>query len=102
LRFQTRQTALGWKTSDGRPVYRYEMYPSPESLAGPLRSASQISFYMNHPTFNIKLLSAGSANGFTASYNGWGCLNIVYVLIEFADPDTPPQLTHYDECSAIS
>jgi hypothetical protein len=102
LRFQTRQTALGWKTSDGRPVYRYEMYPSPDSLAGPLKSASQISYYMNHPTFNVKLLSAGSANGFTASYNGWGCLNIVYVLIEFADPDTPPQLTHYDECNAIS
>jgi energy-coupling factor transporter ATP-binding protein EcfA2 len=102
FRFLTRQIALGWKMSDGRPVYRYELYPSPESLEGPLKSASQISYYMNHPTFNVKLLSAGSANGFTASYNGWGCLDIVYVLIEFADPDTPPQVTHYDECSAIS
>lgn len=102
LKFLTRQTALGWKTSDGRPVYRYELYPSPETLEGPLKSASQISYYMNHPTFNVKLLSAGSANGFTASYNGWGCLDIVYVLIEFADPDTPPLLTHYDECSGIS
>jgi energy-coupling factor transporter ATP-binding protein EcfA2 len=101
LKFLTRQTALGWKTSDGRPVYRYELYPSSETLEGPLKSASQISYYMNHPTFNVKLLSAGSANGFTASYNGWGCLSIVYVLIEFADPDTPPLLTHYDECSAI-
>ena len=102
LRFLTRQTALGWRTSNGQPVYRFELYPSPESLEGPLKSASQISYYMNHPTFNVKLLSAGSANGFTASYNGWGCLNIVYVLIEFADPDAPPQLTHYDECNAIS
>ena len=102
LQFLTRQTPLGWKTSDGRPVYRYEMYPSPDTLQGRLKSASQISYYMNHPTFNVKLLSAGSANGFTASYNGWGCLNVVYVLIEFADPDTPPQLTHYDECGAIS
>jgi len=102
LRFLTRQTALGWKTSDGRPVYRYEMYPSPETLQGPLKTASQISYYMNHPTFNVKLLSAGSASGFTASYNGWGCLDVVYVLIEFADPDTPPQLTRYDECGAIS
>jgi hypothetical protein len=82
-------------------VYRYEMFPSTESLRGPLKSASQISYYMNHPTFNVKLLSAGSANGFTATYNGWGCLNVVYVLIEFADADTPPQLTHYDECNAI-
>ena len=101
LRFQTNQTALGWKTSDGRPVYRYDMFPSPESLAGPLKSASQISYYMNHPTFNVKLLSAGSANSFTVSYNGWGCLSVVYVLIEFADPDTPPMLTHFDECVAI-
>lgn len=102
LRFLTRQTALGWRTSNGQPVYRFDLYPSPQSLEGPLKSASQISYYMNHPTFNVKLLSAGSANGFTASYNGWGCLNIVYVLIEFADPDAPPQLTHYDECNAIS
>jgi energy-coupling factor transporter ATP-binding protein EcfA2 len=102
LRFQTRKTGLGWKTSDGLPVYRYELFPSRESLEGPLKSASQISYYMNHPTFNVKLLSAGPANGFTASYNGWGCLNVVYVLIEFTDPDMPPQLTHYDECSAIS
>ncbi|CAN5660653.1 hypothetical protein BH18ACI5_BH18ACI5_00630 [soil metagenome] len=101
LRFQTNQTALGWKTSDGRPVYRYDLFPSPESLAGPLKSASQISYYMNHPTFNVKLLSAGSANGFTVSYNGWGCLSVVYVLIEFADPDSPPLLTHFDECVAI-
>jgi energy-coupling factor transporter ATP-binding protein EcfA2 len=102
LRFLTRQTALGWRTSNGQPVYRFELYPSPESLEGPLKSATQISYYMNHPTFNVKLLSAGSANGFTASYNGWGCLNIVYVLIEFADPNAPPQLTHYDQCKAIS
>ncbi|MEO5897050.1 MAG: hypothetical protein ABIS06_15270 [Vicinamibacterales bacterium] len=101
LRFQTNQTALGWKTAEGRPVYRYDMFPSPESLAGPLKSASQISYYMNHQTFNVKLLSAGSANGFTVSYNGWGCLSVVYVLIEFADPDTPPLLTHFDECVAI-
>jgi hypothetical protein len=101
LRFQTNQTALGWKTSAGKAVYRYDMFPAPETLAGPLKSASQISYYMNHETFNVKLLSAGSANKFTASYNGWGCLSIVYVLIEFADPDTPPLLTHFDECAAI-
>ena len=100
LRFASRRTAISWKTPDGKPVYRWDLFPSPESLTGPLKSASQISYYMNHPTFNVKLLSAGAGNGFTASYNGWGCLSTVYVLIEYADPDTPPRLTQYDQCDA--
>jgi hypothetical protein len=57
---------------------------------------------MDHPSFTEKLLSAGSADGFTAAYNGWGCLSIVYVLIEFSDPETPPQLTHFDQCDVTS
>lgn len=101
LRFATRRTAMGWKTPDGRGVYRWDLFPSLESLRGPLRSATQISYYMPHESFNIKLLSAGAGTGFTASYNGWGCLSIVYVLIEFADPDTPPQLTYFNQCDAI-
>ena len=101
LRFAAGRTAVGWKTPDGKPVYRYDLFPSPESLKGPLKAATQISYYMNHPTFNTKLLSAGSGTGFTASYTGWGCLSNVYVLIEYADPDTPPQLTQYDQCGAI-
>jgi hypothetical protein len=100
LVFAGRRVALNWKTGEGRPVYRFELFPAPETLQGPLKSASQISYYMNHPTFQIKLLSAGSADGFTASYNGWGCLSVVYVLIEYSDPDTPPQLTQFDQCSA--
>jgi hypothetical protein len=98
LQFEGRRVRLNWKTSDGQEVYRWEMFPSADTVRGPLKSASQISYYLNHPTFNVKLLSAGPVDGFTASYNGWGCLSIVYVLIEFSDPDTPPQLTHFDQC----
>jgi hypothetical protein len=101
LRFAASSTAVGWKTPDGKPVYRYELFPSPESLKGPLKAATQISYYMNHPTFTTKLLSAGGGTGFTASYTGWGCLSNVYVLIEYADPDTPPKLTQYNQCAAI-
>ena len=75
LRFGAMKTAMGWKTPDGKPVYRFDLFPLPETLKGPLRSASQISYYMNHPTFNAKLLSAGAGSGFTAFYNGWGCLH---------------------------
>ena len=100
LSFASRRTAMGWKAPDGKPIYRWDLFPSPESLLGPLKSATQISYYMNHPTFNVKLLSAGAGTGFSASYNGWGCLSIVYVLIEYADPNAPPRLAQYDQCDA--
>ena len=100
LSFASRRTGMGWKAPDGKPIYRWDLFPSPESLKGPLRSATQISYYMNHPSFNVKLLSAGAGTGFAASYNGWGCLSIVYVLIEYADPNAPPRLTQYDQCES--
>ena len=100
LEFATRRTAMGWKTPDGKPVYRWDLYPADESRRELLRTASQISYYMNHPSFVIKLLSAGAGSGFTATYNGWGCLSVVYVLIEYIDPDTPPRLLQFDQCSS--
>lgn len=100
LRFGASRTPTG-KMPDGTPLYQFDLFPLAQTLSGPLRSASQVSYYMNHPTFNPKLLSAGSGSGFRASYTGWGCLTRVYVLIEYADPDTPPQMTQYDQCSAI-
>ena len=99
LRFLTRQTGLGWKTSDGRPVYRYELFPSPESLEGPLKSASQISYYMNHPTFNVKLLSAGAANGFTASVQRLGLPRHRLRAHRVHRSGHASATTEYDECS---
>lgn len=100
LSFATRRVARGWKTPDGKAVYQWDLFPAADSLPGLLRSATQISYFMNHPSFNSKLLSAGAGNGFTASYNGWGCLSIVYVLIEFFDPDTPPRLITFNQCDS--
>lgn len=100
LSFATRRVARGWKTPDGKAVYQWDLFPAAGSLPGLLRSATQISYYMNHPTFNTKLLSAGAGNGFTASYNGWGCLSNVYVLIEYFDPDTPPRLYTFNQCDS--
>jgi hypothetical protein len=99
--FGARRQALGWKTGSGQPVYRWDLYPLPEALDGPLRGATQISYFMDHPTFNQKLLTAGPGDRFTASYNGWGCLSKVYVLIEYASPDTPPQAISYPMCDVL-
>lgn len=101
LEFGARLSPLGWKTADGKPVFRYELYPLPESLKGSLKTATQISYYMNHPTFRDKLLTAGPTNGFTASYQGWGCLSKVYVLIEYADPKKLPDVTWYNMCDKL-
>jgi energy-coupling factor transporter ATP-binding protein EcfA2 len=101
LSFATRREPKGWKTLEGRPVYQWDLFPAADSLPGLLRSATQISYYMNHPSFNVKLMSAGAGSGFTASYTGWGCLSIVYVLIEYFDPDTPPRLITFNQCDSI-
>lgn len=101
LEFGARSTPLGWTDRAGRQIHRYELFPLPETLKGPLKSATQISYYMNHPSFHDKLLTAGPTDGFTASYQGWGCLNRVYVLIEYADPERPPEVTSYDQCAKL-
>ena len=101
LEFESRQTPLGWKTGDGKPVYRFGLYPTTASLARSSQKVSQVSYYMNHPTFFVKLLSAGEGTKFQAWYNGWGCLSVVYVLVEYANPDTPPSLTQFDQCASI-
>lgn len=101
IEFGARSSRLGWKTADGKDVKYYAMYPLPEAVDGPLRKASQISYYMNHSSFREKLLTAGPTDGFTASYQGWGCLAKVYVLIEYADPEMPPEVGWYDMCSKL-
>lgn len=100
LRFATHREPKGWKTPEGKAVYQWDLFPAADSLPGLLRSATQISYYMNHPSFNVKLMSAGAGSGFTASYTGWGCLSIVYVLIEYFDPDTPPRLITFNQCDS--
>ena len=101
LEFESRQTPLGWKTGDGKPVYRFGLSPTAASLARTKQKVSQVSYYMNHPTFFVKLLSAGDGTKFQAWYNGWGCLSIVYVLVEYTNPDTPPSLSQFDQCASI-
>ena len=102
LRFESRRTPLGWTTSDRLDVYRFDLYPARERADSLDARVSQISYYMNHPTFNVKLHTAGAGTGFRASYNGWGCLNLVYVLIEYRDANTPPLLTSFDQCASVT
>lgn len=102
LHFGARSHEMGWRTPEGKTIYRFELFPLPETVASRLKQATQISYFMDHSSFVAsKLLTAGPKDGFTASYTGWGCLSKVYVLIEYGDPDRPPRVTDYDMCAAV-
>jgi hypothetical protein len=99
--FGARRRARGWKTRDGLDVSRYEMFPLPDAIRGPLAGATQISYFMNHPTFQQKVITAGPGDGFVGAYDGWGCLARVYVLIEYASPDRRPEAITWGMCAAV-
>ena len=101
LRFATRKELKAWKTPDGKPISQWDLLPAPEILPSLLRSATQVSYYMAHASFNVKLLSAGAGSGFKASYTGWGCLSVVYVLVEYIDADKPPRLLQFNQCNSL-
>jgi hypothetical protein len=100
--FAAEKKPLTWKMEDGRPLYNYRLFPLPETLRGPLSSATQITYFMNHPTFQKKLITAGPADHFVGSYIGWGCLTKVYALVEFADPERLPEVYTYDMCAQLA
>jgi hypothetical protein len=54
-----------------------------------------------HETFKDPLLTTGPDRDFTASYDGWGCLNKVIVLIEYVDPEKSPEIAEFDMCAAL-
>jgi hypothetical protein len=102
IRWSAGMRALGWKTGDGKQVYRFDLCPAHESLRGGLRAATQVSYFMDHPSFARKLIVAGPANGFTGFYDGWGCLSKVYVLLEYADPERLPEVHSFDQCARVN
>ena len=61
-----------------------------------------MSYFMNHPSFDQKVINAGPGNGFTGVYTGWGCLSKVYVLVEYADADRLPEVYWYDMCAKVA
>ena len=102
IAFGARGATLDWKTGSGKSLYQYELYPLPNALRGPLRSATRMSYFMNHPSFDQKVINAGPGNGFTGIYTGWGCLSKVYVLVEYADTDRLPEVYWYDMCAKVA
>jgi hypothetical protein len=99
--FGARKDNIGWKSKDGTALYRYSVFPLPETLKGPLRSAIQVTYFMDHSSFPRKLIATGPSNKFTGYYEGWGCLTRVYALVEYDDPDRQPEAYWFNACEKL-
>jgi hypothetical protein len=96
--FAATATSLGYKSKDGLNIYQFRIFPEQEFVRAYSKTIAFITYKMNHPTFHDSLLATGPDRQFTASYTGWGCLNRVVAVIEYIDPDKPPNLAIFDMC----
>ena len=102
IRFTARADDLGYRNPAGQQIYKFSLMPDPAELQRIKEAVAVITYRMDHPTFQNALLATGPERNFTASYTGWGCLRQVVALIEYKDPDRPPELTAYDMCEALN
>ncbi len=100
LLFRAKAEPLGY-ADKGREIFKFTLLPDLRKSAKALSDVKQITYRMEHPTFQNKLLIAGPQTGFTASYTGWGCLKNVVALVENNDPNIPPRVIEFPMCKAL-
>lgn len=99
-RFAATATAYGYQ-QQGRPIYGFKMLPTAADLPKMRDQVTAVTFRMDHPSFRNGLLVTGPERNFSASYDGWGCLGNVVVLIEYLNPDRGSEIDSYDMCAAL-
>jgi hypothetical protein len=100
IRFMGRAENLGYK-SNGRSIFKFLLFPDRSTLPGGDSAVAVVTYRMDHPTFQNALLTTGRDHDFTASYQGWGCLQRVIVLIEYVNPERSPEIADYNMCAAF-
>jgi hypothetical protein len=85
----------------GREIFGFRLMPDAESAAKMRERVAVVTFRLDHPSYRNPLLVTGPERGFSAGYDGWGCLSSVVVLIEYLDPDRAPEVLDYDMCEAL-
>ena len=100
IRFTARAENLGYK-SNGRSIFKFLLFPNRSTLPGGDSAVAVVTYRMDHPTFQNALLTTGRDHDFTASYQGWGCLQRVIVLIEYVNPERSPEIADYNMCAAF-
>jgi hypothetical protein len=101
VRFRARAVPLGYKNPSKRDVYRFELFPAPDTPKAMLDSMAMITYRTSHPTFQNTFMAAGPERGFKVSYDGWGCLTLVIAVIEFRNPDRWPGVAMFDMCELL-
>ncbi len=101
VRFRATAKEYPYKNEGGLSISRFEMFPDEKSLPDGLESLSLITYIMDHPTFQNRLITSGPDNRFTASYYGVGCLAKVTAIIEHSDLDKPFTISRFDMCKLI-
>ncbi len=100
-RFRATAKEYPYKSEGGLPIYRFEMSPEEKSLPDGLESLSLITYVMDHPTFQNRVITSGPDARFTASYYGVGCLAKVTAIIEYSDLDKPFTISRFDMCKLL-
>lgn len=100
IRFAATSTDLHYK-SGGKEIYKFDLFPQPDTLPSGENAIALISYLADHPTFQNTLLTAGPKRNFRVSYQGWGCLTRIVALTEYADPTKPPTVTVFDMCKML-
>jgi len=73
--------ALNQKLPDGKSAYLFTLKIKDPILATKLTS---VDYFFDHPSFNPKLkTSRDSKHNFKLSYEGWGCLEKIYVYLHY-------------------
>jgi hypothetical protein len=87
--------------SGGYEIYKFELFPRLETLPSGKDAVAFITYLADHPTFQNTLLTAGQNREFRATYAGWGCLQRIVALTEYADPTKSPTVTVFDMCKLL-
>ena len=101
VRFRATAKEYPYKNEGGLPISRFEMFPDEESLPDGLESLSLITYIMDHPSFQNRLITSGPDTGFTAAYYGVSCIARVTAVIEYLDLEKPFTVSRFDMCKLI-
>ncbi len=99
LTFTAWKKELPYKTKRGGPTLKYTIKPEGEAPT----DIALITYYMDHETFETPFLPTGPANGFTATWDGTGCLTRIYAIVEYGSTHegTPYGVTSFDQCELL-
>lgn len=101
IEFAAQAEPIRGRVVNGYQYYDFEVYPKKETLPEAAKSVAIITYKMEHPAFKNSLITTGPREGFTASYQGWGCMCRVIAVIEYTNPDQAPIIVNFNMCEAL-